>query len=710
MVKPRRLGALLLCLVATSALGLAAPSLSMAQAGAPAPARVVAFGDVHGDLDSFAAILQRAGLLDARRRWAGGNATLVQTGDFLDRGAKDRQVMDLLMALEKQAPKKRGRVVVLLGNHEVMNLAGDLRYTSRETFAAFADKGSEKRRQAAYRDLVALREQVAQARGHSFSPPAPEEEAAWMAAHPPGFLEHRRAFAPDGKYGRWLRAHAAVARIGGGIYVHGGISPAVASASLDALNRRIAEEIATFDRVRDYLVARQLALPFFTLEELARAAQAELDVRNAELARKAAAAPAGASSTPDPETKRHLDLLAGFLGYGNWHAVHPEGPLWFRGYANWSDAEGAAQVARLLAAYQADYFVVGHTPQRDGQIRTRFDGKVFLIDTGMLAGYFPGGRASALDIRGERFTAVYLDQSVTLRDAAPPRSLSLPAAGPGPETEFPGGPLAQVPAAEPRPARVVWYDPEGNPLPLHTDADVMEFLRRARVVRMKATPIGIAGTRKALLEMDGRRMNAAFRTVNQEKMMMRMADGRTELQFRDAYIFESAAYELSRLLGLDNVPPTVERRIFGEEGTLQAWVEGGLLEGERQRKKIPPPDPRRWNQQVQVMRIFDNLIYNTDRNMGNILIDRDWKVWWIDHTRAFRRYAELQAPDGIIQCERGLYERLRALDAAGAQERLKKYLRKGEIEAIFQRREKLLQHIEQLVRARGESEVFFRWD
>lgn len=117
--------------------------------GAQAPARVVAVGDVHGDYDAFVAILQEAGLIDTQLRWAGKNATLVQTGDFLDRGAKCREVMDLLMALEKQAPKQGGRVITLLGNHEVMNIMGDLRYAA-PMYASFADKDSEKRRKAAY--------------------------------------------------------------------------------------------------------------------------------------------------------------------------------------------------------------------------------------------------------------------------------------------------------------------------------------------------------------------------------------------------------------------------------------------------------------------------------------------------------------------------------------------------------------------------------
>ena len=110
-----------------------------------------------------------------------------------------------------------------------------------------------------------------------------------------------------------------------------------------------------------------------------------------------------------------------FLGYGDWLSVRPDCPLWFRGYDHWPDEEGAAQLGKVLEAYDASHIAVGHTVQKGGRIRPRFDGKVFLIDTGMLSSYYPGGRASALEICGDKkFTAVYMDQQVVLLDTAMP--------------------------------------------------------------------------------------------------------------------------------------------------------------------------------------------------------------------------------------------------------------------------------------------------
>ena len=139
--------------------------------------RIVAIADVHGDFDALVAILQKAGLIDETRHWSGGSSTLVQTGELLDRGPKSRAVMDLMMALQKEAPRRKGSVRIALGNHEVMNIMGDLRYVVPEDYAAFADVRSEQRRKAAFQNYS--RQQVG--RGRSV------DEAVWMRAHPPGF-------------------------------------------------------------------------------------------------------------------------------------------------------------------------------------------------------------------------------------------------------------------------------------------------------------------------------------------------------------------------------------------------------------------------------------------------------------------------------------------------------------------------------------------
>jgi Calcineurin-like phosphoesterase. len=364
---------------------------------------VVAIGDVHGDFDDFVIILQRAGLIDAQHHWTGGQTTLVQVGDLLDRGPKPREVMDLVISLENEAPKAGGRVVALLGNHEMMNVMGDLRYVTAENYATYADSNSAERQRSAYQEYVKWRRSHAQLLAEL--PPSMElTEAEWMARHPPGFVEQREAFSPKGSYGKWLREHSAVAKIGEVIFVHGGIHPNLAHLKLDTMNSHIRDEIKAFDSAEQDLLDQKVILPFFTLQEISAAVQAELTAERKSLV---------------PSDQQRQARLVGFLGYGDWLSVRVDGPLWFRGYDQWSEEEGAAQIGKVLESYNARRIVVGHTVQKGGRMRPRFGNRVFLIDTGMLSSYYPGGRPSALEILGNaKFTAEYTDQRVVLVEPA----------------------------------------------------------------------------------------------------------------------------------------------------------------------------------------------------------------------------------------------------------------------------------------------------
>jgi hypothetical protein len=311
--------------------------------------------------------------------------------------------MDLVISLENEAPKVGGRVVALLGNHEMMNVMGDLRYVTSENYATYADSNSAERQRSAYQEYVKWRRSHAQLLA-SLPQPMELTEAEWMARHPPGFVEQREAFSPKGSYGKWLREHSAVAKIGEVIFVHGGIHPNLAHLKLDTMNSHIRDEIKAFDSAEQDLIDQKVILPFFTLQEISAAVQAELTAERKSLV---------------PSDQQRQARLVGFLGYGDWLSVRVDGPLWFRGYDQWSEEEGAAQIGKVLESYNAKRIVVGHTVQKGGRMRPRFGNRVFLIDTGMLRSYYAGGRPSALEILGNaKFTAEYTDQRVVLVEPA----------------------------------------------------------------------------------------------------------------------------------------------------------------------------------------------------------------------------------------------------------------------------------------------------
>jgi hypothetical protein len=394
--------------------GVFAPR-SVAQGGAPA--RVVAIGDIHGDFDAFRGLLEQAGILDAAGRWSAGNTTVVQLGDFTDRGPKVRAVMDLLIDLEQQATAAGGRVVVLLGNHETMNMAGEDRDVTPAIYASFADDQSEQRRQTAYEAYV----KVCAGRTVELPRGGPRicqslDKLSWMATHPPGFVEYRDALGPEGRYGRWLRTKPTVLHLGDTVFLHAGVHPDRAPRRLEDINKQVTAEIKRLDDYRSRMIVRKLILPFFTLSEVVAAAQAELEASGNALRNGSAggiAAPGGLASfdVPDPLG------LEGLLRIDSWALFDVNGPLWFRGFATWSAAEGPSQITKLIRRFGVAHFVVGHTIPNTMRITPRFSSAVFLIDTGMLSSYYQGGVASALEIRDGRFTAVYANQRTTLLEA-----------------------------------------------------------------------------------------------------------------------------------------------------------------------------------------------------------------------------------------------------------------------------------------------------
>jgi hypothetical protein len=367
------------------------------------PERLVAVGDVHGDFDDLCQILKRTGLLDDQNRWMGGSATLVQTGDLVDRGPKGRAAMDLIIGIEKDAAKAGGQVLPLLGNHEVMNILGDLRYVPPQSYADFVDNDSGKRRSGAYQEYAAWYKSHAKLLSAVKQTVLPATEEEWMTKHPPGFLEYREAFGPNGNYGKWIRSHSAVVKLGGVIFLHGGLDPNLVSLQLEQINSQIRGEIQEFDKTKQYLVSSKVILPYFTIQEIAEAVQVKLLADGAAL---------------DADTRA---MLARLLNFNTWLCMRADGPLWFRGYDQWSEEEGTPKIDKVLTSYAAAHVVVAHTVQKAAHIRSRFGGRVFLIDTGMLSTYWPGGRASALEIgAGGKFTAQYLDgQEVLLEEASP---------------------------------------------------------------------------------------------------------------------------------------------------------------------------------------------------------------------------------------------------------------------------------------------------
>ena len=249
---------------------------------------------------------------------------------------------------------------------------------------------------------------------------------------------------------------------------------------------------------------------------------------------------------------------------------------------------------------------------------------------------------------------------------------------------------------------MVWTDTTGMPAPFTTEDEILDFLRTARVVSEKPIGEGINESNKLVLERDGLEMNAIFREVEFERRHTKIGE-RVYQIFRDSYRFESAAYELSRLLGLDAVPPATSRKVRGRRGSVQIWLAPTLDEtGEGFR----PPNAAEWVHQLWSMYVFDNLIFNVDRNASNVLVDSRYKLWMIDHTRAFQIEDEL-LDDSVVRVDRRLWDVLVSVTDEEIRDKVEPYLDSREIRSLLARRVKLVEHIRALAKERGEHVIFY---
>ncbi|MCZ6795845.1 MAG: metallophosphoesterase [Planctomycetota bacterium] len=380
------------CLLPLLSPGLLAGDPPRQRAGdgeaAPATGRVIAIGDVHGDFDSFFRLLRSLGLVGPGGGWQGGTARLVQTGDLLDRGAHSRRVVELLMRLEKEAREAGGRVTVLLGNHEVMNLTGDLAYVSAGEFAAFARDEEPEFREEKRRAILSLTRD-----GH---PLLSSDYYAGLGrvvqarnfdrVFPRGYFAHRRAFSPGGKIGRWLLERDVVHVDGGTLFVHGGLDAAHGRVPAREINRLHREALKTYFRAVKRLEELGVFDGSLGITELGILYRSEL-----------------AAGGPHPDlAAAFADLKSLFEG----PLLAEDGPLWYRGLAQGNERLLAPALGRTLTFQGVDRVVVGHTRHRSLAVRGRFGGRVILIDTGMNRKVY-GGRPSALLVEADGRLSVF---------------------------------------------------------------------------------------------------------------------------------------------------------------------------------------------------------------------------------------------------------------------------------------------------------------
>jgi hypothetical protein len=247
-----------------------------------------------------------------------------------------------------------------------------------------------------------------------------------------------------------------------------------------------------------------------------------------------------------------------------------------------------------------------------------------------------------------------------------------------------------------------------NAEPNLTEEEMRQFLLSAEIIKGRQTSTGVTRPYRLTLSDGKLTHDAGFQSIDIFKSSERFDDGTTEINFRDSYHFNIAAYELAKLVGLHHMMPvTVERKWKGKKGSLTWWIDAQMSERERHEKKIGVPDIGAWNKQMHCLRVFSQLVYDKDRNLTNVLIGQNWEIYMIDFSRAFRLHKNLLHPEDLVACSRPLLEKMRQLNQTELERKLKPHLGKNEIKALLARRDEIVARFDELIAQKGENEVLY---
>jgi hypothetical protein len=608
--------------LSATATAWAAPELSAASSESPwswtGVPRAVALGDLHGSYDKLARLLKGTGLVDAELRWSAGADHLVVAGDFLDRGVGDRAVMDLLLRLGRESRAAGGRVHVLLGNHEVMNLLRDTRKVNPLSYRDFADDETTRERRAAWAAWI---------RAGSATRGLADLGPDFHNRFPRGFFARQRLFSAEGYYGRWLLSLPAIVKIDGVVYLHGGLTEEVAELGIEGINRRVAGALTRHLEARRVLEQEDIVRPWMRLQEVREAAEEALEQPVA-LADVREAARVLAETADDP-------LLGG------------QGPLWYRGSSLEDERLERRMLERSLDLLGARAMVVAHSYTGGNRITSRFHGRLFRIDHGILQ----SERPLALVVEGNE--ALVLDP-LTRSKTRPIR-------------ELPTGGVAV------------------RETPAISDRDLERFLSEAQVISSRDLGRGSTHPRLLRLMRKGNERRGLHKTVEELD-----PSGDRE---GDRYQHEVAAYLVDRMLSLGMVPVTVLRTVDGEPGSLQLWVEEAVDQETTADYRLALWDNEATIDQLARGAVFDALIGNHQRRPSDVLtLMSGEQVYLIDHSTAFSNRSELPARKGSTLAVRAdLALALRSLDRGALVGELGALLSERQIDALLERRDRILQ-------------------
>jgi len=598
--------------------------------------QIVSVGDIHGAFDNLVSIMQKTALLDENNNWIGGKTHFVSTGDLVDRGPDSRKVMDLLMKLEKQASDAGGQVHILLGNHEVMNLIGDRRYISKEEYAAFIPEESLSLRKKQF-EIYKKRNNI-NTNGKA--------KIEFKKNYPPGYFGLHQAFGGDGIYGSWLRSKPFMIVINKKLMVHGGLSKSSGDLGLAGVNTILSNDMKQYADLWYWLV--DIGFFSYDLSKLDRIKLAK-DLIN------------GRNTDKQFQNEPIREKVKQFLNVAENTILNgQESPTWYRKTFQCHEYTEQPLFNKVLTQLGADSAFVGHSNTYSHIVESRFNGRFFLQDTGMLSDVYDG-QASLL---------IHSNDSVKVYDATQG--------------------LHDIKRQSPR----NWYRPYDM-----TDNELENFLLNADIAN--ATPIESDDGKKfkLTLKKNNKTIYAIYYNKDSHPGFEKKGRGSASKSKTDRYQNEIATYRISKLLALDMIPVSVERTFEGKKGIVQYWFNNSYNVQEMINKKIGYNGRCSQESQMSLMKVIDRLIFNEGRNADNMIYQKKgWHLWLIGNSSAFRTTS--LKPYKInwknFTISNVFRNQLKSLNKKSLQKELGAYLNKKQIEFILRRRDEIVSKAKRL--------------
>lgn len=599
--------------------------------------RVVALGDIHGSLGKLTDSLRAAGLIDERLQWKGGVDHVVLCGDLVDRGPDDRKVLNLVQALQEEARRAGGRVHVLIGNHEVLNLARDLRYVAPESYAAFVPDEESGARQKGWEGFR-----------KTMSKPGVDEamlKAAFEQRCPPGYFARLKAFGKAGRYGSWALKLPATVKINGVVFVHAGLTPETAGPGLDSINRQIAGSLRAIVESIESLDPL-LGFPGSYSEYLG-IAQTFKSRKNA------------AEGSLPPEVYAAADSI---LKQIQGPAFAPDGPLWYRGNSLENERAEREPFGRVLKLLSARALVVGHSITGSREITSRFQSCLYRVDVGMAY----GGKPAVLIL--EQGEAKVLD----------PSNMSV-----------------HSPAAEPPPGESWAMSYEHIP-----DAQMERFLADAEIMSRTELKRGSQRAEIFELKGGKQRMRSVFKSIDQGKLRADRPVSRYQHEIAAYWLDRRLGIGMVPTVivrtvgGKDgSLRAVIETAI--DIVSIRSYTGLEQVERDEALRRLAERynlDLKELMGQAAIVRTFDALIGNPGReDEDRLWIPRDRKVALVDHERAFTLNTNV---DPSLLCEYldpNIRLAMQSLQLEELRAGLSRYLSEEQIGALLTRRNRVLE-------------------